>query len=324
MIYLDAFKRKKFVERACHDKKVKEMIDLIPTVISKDTQKAVINILECISRDIKVGRVIDNHEVKIYSRRMVEEITSNQNAMMYLEKIRKYDNYTFTHSVNVCLLSVLTGMDLNLPRQEIEELALGAILHDLGKILINESILKKTERLTKVEFEEVKHHPYNSYCIISKDSAIGEIPKLIAYQHHERYNSSGYPRKLYGNQISGYAVITALADVYDALTTDRIYRRGYLPYEATKIILSFSAEKFCPKITRAFIQNISIYPPGSLVKINTGDIGIVIKVNKKLILRPVVRLLLDSSNDSYKTVNDIDLSKELDYFIVGAVDMEIS
>jgi HD-GYP domain-containing protein (c-di-GMP phosphodiesterase class II) len=323
LIYLKPFERKKFVERACHDKRVKNMIDLIPTVISRGTQMAVINVLERVCNDVKVGKAIDNHEVKIYAKRIVEEIISNQNAMVNLEKIRSYDNYTFVHSVNVCLLSVLTGMELKLPREELEELALGAILHDLGKILISDYILNKTEKLTSSEFEEVKSHPYHSYRIISQDPTIGEIPKLIAYQHHERYNSSGYPRNLHGSQISDYAMITALADVYDALTTDRIYRKGYLPYEAMKIILSSSAEKFRPQITRVFLQNISIYPPGSLVKLNTGDIGIVIKINKKLILRPVVRLLLNPSKESYQTINDLDLSKELDYYIVGVVDMEI-
>ncbi|MBU0600327.1 HD-GYP domain-containing protein [bacterium] len=323
MIYLKPFQRKKSIERACHDTKVRKMVDCIPTIISKDTQRAVINILEQITENAKAGKVTDNHEIRLYAKRLVEEVISNQSAMVNLEKIRNYDKYTLIHSINVCLLSVLTGFELNFSHQELEELALGAILHDLGKILIKDSILNKSDELNSLEFEEMKKHPYHSYCFLSEDTTIGEIPKVIAYQHHERYNGSGYPRSLSGNQINDYAVVTALADVYDALTTDRIYRKGFLPYEAMKIILSSSPQMFCSKITKAFVQSISIYPSGSLVKLNTGDIGIIIRVNKKSLLRPVVRLLLAPGKESYKEINDLDLSKELDYYITSPIEMEI-
>jgi HD-GYP domain-containing protein (c-di-GMP phosphodiesterase class II) len=193
----------------------------------------------------------------------------------------------------------------------------------VGKILILSNILNKEDQLTSLEFEEIKKHPLYSYQIISEDRYIGDIPKIIAYQHQERYNGMGYPQGLKYEEINNYAVITSLADVYDALITDRTYRRGLLPYEAMKIIIGSSGIDFEPSITSAFVRSMSIYPPGSLVRLNTGEIAMVIRVSKESIIRPYIRVILNPDGQICKETIDIDLMKESKHYIIGVVDIDV-
>jgi HD-GYP domain-containing protein (c-di-GMP phosphodiesterase class II) len=209
---------------------------------------------------------------------------------------------------------------LKLEKENLEELGLGAILHDIGRIMIPSYILKKPGKLSKLEFEVIKKHPLHGYKILTKDKKIGEIPKLIALQHHERFNGKGYPKGLSDDEISDFAVITGLADVYDALTTDRPYRKKFSPYEAMRIIICSCPFNFNPRVGKLFVQKMSIYPAGSLVKLNTGEIGIVIRANKKAIIRPVIRLLLDASGRVIEEGAEVNLMDTPHKFIVGPVD----
>lgn len=304
-------------------KDIAEKIEEIPKTINKEVKKEAMNVICQVIEDVKYGRMVNSKETKKIVRNMVEEITKNRDAMLELERIKEYDNYTFVHSLNVCILSVSIGVELKIDKQNLEELALGALLHDTGKILISSSILNKEEQLTSIEFEEIKKHPLYSYQIISRDKHIGKIPKVIAYQHQERYNGLGYPEGLKFQEIDNYAVITSLADVYDALITDRVYRRAFLPYEAMKIIIGSSGIDFDPDITKAFVRSMSIYPPGSLVRLNTGEIAMVIKVNKESVIRPFIRVILDPFGVICKEVIEIDLMKEDKHYIIGVVDIEV-
>lgn len=304
-------------------KDIAEKIEEIPKVIEKEIKDEAINVICQTIEDVKYGKVINSRETKRIVKNMVENIIENKDAMLELERIKEYDDYTFVHSLNVCILSVLIGMELKLDKKNLEELALGALLHDVGKILILNSILNKEDQLSSIEFEEIKKHPLYSYQIISQDRHIGEIPKIIAYQHQERYKGSGYPQGLKYDEINNYATLTSLADVYDALITDRVYRRALLPYEAMKIIIGSSGIDFEPNIVGAFARSMSIYPPGSLVRLNTGEIAMVIKVSKESIIRPTIRVILDPSGATCKEVVDIDLMKEDRHYIIGAVDIDV-
>lgn len=304
-------------------KDIAEKIEEIPKVIKKEVKNEAINVICQTVEDVKYGKIINSRETKKVVKNMLEEIIENREAMLELERIKEYDDYTFVHSLNVCILSMLIGLELKLDKNHLEELALGALLHDVGKTLILNSILNKEDQLSSIEFEEIKKHPLYSYQIISQDRYIGEIPKIIAYQHQERYNGLGYPQGLKHNEINNYAAVTSLADVYDALITDRVYRRALLPYEAMKVIIGSSGIDFEPNIAGTFVRSMSIYPPGSLVRLNTGEIAIVIKVSKESIIRPIIRVILDPSGTTCKEVVDIDLVKEGKHYIIGAVDIDV-
>jgi HD-GYP domain-containing protein (c-di-GMP phosphodiesterase class II) len=321
ILYIENKGRKGFIDQSALDKRVAEFVEKIPSPISNETNQAIIEVLSQTLNDAKLGKIIDHEPTKAVVKRLVEEVISTPNTLLRLLRMKKYDDYTFTHSINVCVLSVVTGYQLNMSTDVLEELALGAILHDVGKIFIRKEILNKQGELSNMEFEEIKRHPIYSYRVFCADQNAGQIPRLVAYQHHERYNATGYPQKLSGTQISDYAVITALADVYDALTTDRTYRRKYLPYEAMKLILSLSPGHFCSHITRAFLSTMSIYPPGSIVRLNTGEVGIVVQANKDAVLRPVIKLLVDAEGKNYAGAHQIDLVKERHRYITEAVDV---
>ncbi|MBU0900255.1 HD-GYP domain-containing protein [bacterium] len=309
--------------RLVRNKKVVAMIEEIPKVISKETKKEAIDHVSKVMEDIKYGRTINGQETKKAMKGMIKELTENKEAMLELEKIKEYDKYTFTHSLNVCILSLLIGLELRLSQDQLEELGVGALLHDVGKTFINNNIINKEEHLDSREYEEIKKHPLYSYKIISQDQSIGEMPKIIAYQHHERYNGFGYPQGLKDTKINKYAVMVSLGDVYDALIADRVYKRGLLPYEAMKIIIGSSGTDFDPNITSSFVRCMSIYPSGSLVRLNTGEIAMVVKVSKQSIIRPFIRIVLDSQGEICKETIEIDLMKDDKHFIIGAVDVDI-
>lgn len=321
VLYLKNAGRKGFIDISTLHQKVKDFMEEISSPVSEETSKAVMEMLSQALNDAKLGKIIDHEQTKAVVKRLIEEAIYTQNTLLRLLKLKRYDDYTFTHSINVCMLSVVTGYQMGMGREELEEIALGAILHDVGKIFIQKSILNKQGELSSTEFEEVKRHPIYSYRIFCADERIGEIPRLIAYQHHERYDATGYPQKLSGLQISKYAMLTAIADVYDALTTDRTYRRKYLPYEAMKLLLSLSPMHFCPKITKSFLETMSIYPPGSIVRLNTGEVGIVIRANKDAVIKPVLRLLIDERGSVLQGSAEVDLKKERHRYIVEAVDV---
>lgn len=315
-----------FDDKILKNAQAKKLIQDIPTLLSNETKDEVIKVVYASLLSAKAGRVIEKTKVREVISKLVEEIiTKHENSLLNLMDIRSHDKYTFSHSINVSTLATLIGIKQKLKRKEIEELALGALLHDVGKIMIGREILDKPGKLTKEEFEEIKKHPIYSYNILSREEDISETPRIIAYSHHERYNGKGYPRKLIGDEIPPSAIVTSLADVYDALTTNRPYRKRLLPHDAMRIIISQTYSDFPVELVRAFLKALSIYPIGSLIKLNTGEIALVIKVNERAIVRPTIRILLDSQGDfiPYSKIQDIDLIKDTTRFIVEAVSEEV-
>lgn len=315
-----------FDDKILKNAQAKKLIQDIPTLLSNETKEDAIKIIHMSLEEARTGKLIDKTKIKAVVSKLVEETISRyETSLLNLMDIRTHDKYTFSHSINVCTLSTLIGIKQKLKRKELEELALGALLHDVGKILIPHQILDKPGRLTKEEFEEMKKHPIYSYNILSREEDISEIPRMIAYSHHERYDGKGYPRKLLGDEIPPLAIITSLADVYDALTTDRPYRKSLLPYDAMRIIISQTYSDFSVEVVSAFVRALSIYPLGSLVKLNTKEIGLIIKVHEHAIVRPTIRILIDSQGEliPFSKVADVDLTKDMVRFIVGPASEDV-
>lgn len=293
----------------------------IPELLAEETKAKAVNTVKQAFEGFRNTKKIDMGQFKQVTEGIIDEVIRNPNAVYHLNDIRMYDDYTFAHSVNVCVLAVLVGAGMQYTPYQLRELGLGAILHDVGKMAIEKQILNKTKLLTESERDVMRKHPELGFEILRKYNAQLSWPAIhVAYQHQEKYNGSGYPRGLKGLEIHEYARITAIADVYDALTSDRPYRSALSPDQAYEYLLAGSGTHFDPDILREFLRHIALYPVGSLVRISTGDIGLVTHVFSGLQTRPVVRLIVNADNRIYDSVVEIDLSTQLTVFVEDTLD----
>jgi len=233
-----------------------------------------------------------------------------------LNVLRSHDNYTYVHSVNVAILAALIGKQLGYGARELRQLVLGALLHDLGKIKIPGDILNKTTQLAETEFALIKLHPILGYEMLKEVIIPWEV-SVCLLQHHERGHGVGYPQGLRQEAIHLNAQITAVADVFDAVTADRPYRSGLPPYHAIELIINGQNTDFSPTVVNAFTAAIIIYPRNSTVTLNTGEIGVVVSAHPQFPTRPKVRVLFDNAGRPVKELQIIDLLKQLTRFIVA-------
>ncbi|MGI5891273.1 MAG: HD-GYP domain-containing protein [Bacillota bacterium] len=246
---------------------------------------------------------------------MIQDIAVSPYASSSMTDLKIFDDYTYYHSVNVTVISLLLGMAINLKREELRLLGLGAMLHDIGKIFLPKNILDKQEPLTDNEFLLIKSHANKGYkYLISK----WEIPVescVAVLSHHEKFDGSGYPNSSMGLSIPRFGRIVAVADVYDALTSDRPYREALLPSEAMEYIIGNCYTHFDPHVVNTFLQKISPYPIGTHVILSNGLEGIVIENHPQSGLRPKIKIISDSSIPIYcDLATDLNM---LDVTIVG-------
>lgn len=255
-------------------------------------------------------------ELQAMGKSIVVEVLRNRDALLHLNTIKSTDNYTFEHSVNVCIVSVLLAAGMNYTEERMHDLALGALMHDVGKVLIDAAILNKPASLTDDERTIMNSHAEKGFELMRRSGKRISAPAMhVAYQHHERFDGGGYPRGLKGAEIHEYARIVSIADVYDAIVSDRPYRPARLPHEAYEIVLALNALHFDPEILKVFLTKIAIYPIGTLVHLNNGAIGIVIAVQPGMATRPVVRLVLDAHSKLCPHHTDLDLREHLTLFV---------
>jgi putative nucleotidyltransferase with HDIG domain len=246
---------------------------------------------------------------------MIDSIFLNQSAMLPLTTLKRHDTYTFEHSVSTCALMITFARRLGMSRQVIRDVAFGALLHDIGKARIPDSILNKPRSLTASEFERMKMHAIYSVEILEKSRNISPISLQIAAQHHERHDGSGYPKKLDSENLSIYGKMAAIVDVYDAISSNRVYHRGLRPSEALKKLLEWSAHHFEPKLVHSFIRSVGIYPAGSLVLLESGRLAIVRDQNEDDLLHPVVTAIYHTHKMQYLTPVQIDLKTGKDRIV---------
>ncbi|MEN6411863.1 MAG: HD-GYP domain-containing protein [Veillonellales bacterium] len=287
-----------------------------PEIIQEETRvKAIATVKQSFSKLQTVCR-IDIGELQQVANRIVDEAIQNRHTMVHLTDIRTHDDYTFGHSVNVCVLAVVTGLHLGYHTDQLRTLALGAMLHDVGKLSVPLEILNKPGRLTEDEMSIMKQHSGYGFSILQQQT--DSIPLLaahIAFQHHEKFNGTGYPRCLQGDDIHEFARIVAIADVYDALTADRPYRKCLPPHQAYEWIMVLTGQHFDPYILSVFLSHIAAYPVGTFVRLTSGEIGIVTKVLPKLSTRPQLRILTDSSGQFLSQPAELNMLEHLTLFI---------
>jgi HD-GYP domain-containing protein (c-di-GMP phosphodiesterase class II) len=252
--------------------------------------------------DIRSGGSVKKMDVQLSVANIVSNIHfKDKTRSVVLEKAKRYDAYTFTHMVNVSVLSVLIGMQLGLDKKDLTDLGQGGLLHDTGKTKVPISIINKNGRLDQEELREIQKHPAYGQEILLESGIKDEGILAPVLQHHEKVDGSGYPYGLKDESIHFFAKIAAVADIYDALTTVRSYKKAMIPYKAVSIILSM-VKHFDPKVIQAFINLMGLYPVGTVLELSNGNIAVVVETNVSSPLRPVVM---------YKHNQEIvDLSKE--------------
>lgn len=261
--------------------------------------------------DIRLGKQIELEKIEPLVSQIVDSIFRQQDALLPLSLLKNHDEYTFQHSVSVCTLMTSFARALELPREIIHEIAIGALLHDVGKAKVPDEILNKPAKLTDAEFDKMKSHVVQSKLILMGTPGISEIALDVAAQHHERFDGTGYPNKLKGEQISLYGQMGAIVDVYDALTSNRCYHKGRPPTEALRKLLEWSKFHFKPELVQAFIRTIGIYPSGSLVRLESGRLAVVQEQHADKLMQPSVKVMFHTKGH-YLTPELVDLRHSQD------------
>jgi putative nucleotidyltransferase with HDIG domain len=244
-------------------------------------------------KHIEVNEHLDVDVAKEAVDQVVKSVINTPDALMWLTQLKKRDEYTSQHSMNVCVLSVALGRHIGLDENELKELGLCGMLHDMGKMLIPEKILNKPGKLAGKEIKIMKYHTTLGLKILKKSK--GRVPLSVinvAYSHHERVDGKGYPRGIGQDKLSRATRIVSITDMYDALTSDRVYRKGCSHHEAIDILTRMSGKHLDYALVVKFIECLSVYPPGSVVELTNNEVGIVLEVNQEEKLRPsIIRLL---------------------------------
>jgi putative nucleotidyltransferase with HDIG domain len=293
----------------------KIILGKIEKIPPEEIYQGVVNLVTDIIQKGLQNEPVEAKIVKAHLERLVDQMLVNSDELLSLVSSRTdlVDDYIYVHSVNVCLLSLAIGLELDYDRDKLVELAIGALLHDIGmaKVL---PIADKPTKLTPEEYEEIKKHPIYGVEILEKVYDINTMVVYVISQHHERSDGSGYPKGFKGEQINEYARIVAIADVYDAVIHPRKYRRKMMPYDALKEVIQGKAY-FDQNFLRALLNKISVYPVGSLVELSSGEIAMIFASNRNSPLRPAVKVLIDHQGHKLEEPRIMDLAEHVTVYI---------
>ncbi|MBW4083800.1 HD domain-containing phosphohydrolase [Paenibacillus sp. S150] len=256
--------------------------------------------------DKKFSKVMDS---------ILDDLATQEDPMIMLLDMHTADNYLYVHSLNVCLYTLVLGIAYGYSREELRIIGLGALLHDIGKTQIPVKIVQKPGMLTDEEFRHMQAHTEIGYRILKDEPNIPLLAAHCALQHHERIDGSGYPRGLKGPQIHEYAKWLGVADSYDAMTSNRIYKKAMLPHQAVEALYVGSGTLYEQKQLELFRDRVAIYPLGLTVKLSTGESGIVVKIDPAIPHRPVVRVLSGPEGEPVVPF-ELDLGNKLSVVIV--------
>lgn len=256
---------------------------------------------------------------KTLAANIVDKLLDREDVLMDIMEIKSYDNYTYSHSMNVCILSVLIGRQYGLSLNRLTDIALCGLLHDVGKVDIPIEIINKRGPLTNEEFEIVKAHPSLGVERLRKCYNISREVLEGIQCHHEKYDGTGYPYKYKGDRLPLFAKILSVADVYDALTSQRSYRGAWMPCDAIEYIMAQADIQFDRDIIDCFLHIVCAYPTGTIVRLSEGSLAVVVKNHPENVLRPLVRLMDDCSLGKKK--DDLDLLEDPRYLNVTVTAM---
>jgi putative nucleotidyltransferase with HDIG domain len=260
-------------------------------------------------QEARMGNAIKVSEAAPLVEEINQSITRNPEAFLNLARIKTKDDYTYMHSIAVCALMIALGKQLGLTGPDLKEAGLAGLLHDVGKILIPDKVLNKPGKLTDEEFDIIKQHPRKGWELLRDSPDISATVLDVCLHHHERVDGTGYPGRISGEPLSLFARMGAVCDVYDALTSDRCYNFGWEPAETIRKMAEWMNGHFDERVFQAFVKTIGIYPSGTLVRLKSGRLAIVIEQTEKSLLTPIVRVFFSTKSNEPIMPEMINLSR---------------
>lgn len=267
----------------------KELANALPA--AKKVHEEALDYARKFIDDVRHGKTIEVEDAVPIIGQVIDSISTNEPAALTLAFLKNYDEYTYTHSINVNLYALLLGKALGLDREELKRLGIAAMFHDVGKGRIPNKVLNKPGKLTDEEFEIMKGHSLQGLKVLSKVEGLDEGILRGVVEHHERYDGNGYPRKVKGGDIHPYARIIAISDVYDALTSVRVYKKAMTPAKTLSLMFKWKGTDFDPEYFNRFIRVMGIYPPGTMVQLEDKRFALVLETNEDSPLKPKVKVL---------------------------------
>ena len=285
---------------------------------AKKLFKQSIKIQQQVFLDVQQGRPIELSPIVDVTKQIITAIFKNPDALICVINIRNKNEYLLEHSVSVSVLMTIFARFLKIDKDITQQLAIGAFLHDVGKVKVPDEILNKAGKLTAQEFHIVKEHVNHSIEIIKATSNISPLSLEVAALHHERLDGSGYPLQLKQDNISNYGAMIAICDIFDALTAESCYKKNYSPIKAFSILRGLALDgKLMPRLVDLFIKCLGIYPVGTLVELNGNRLAIIESRNQNDPINPKVRCFYNIKYHHYTMAKNIDLAKEADFIIRG-------
>ncbi len=270
-------------------------------------------------QDARFGQQIESTAVDEVVDKISASVFRNKDALLTLSRIKTVDQYTFMHSISVCILMASFARAMGYDSDTSRQISSGALLHDLGKMRVPPEILNKPGALTTAEFAEMKRHVEYGAEHLSSFGWLTDVSMRVVMQHHERIDGTGYPFGLQGDALSEVGRMSAIADVYDALTSNRCYKQAWEPTHTLGKMLEWSKDHFGEEMAHQFVRCVGIYPVGTLVRLSTGMIAVVVEQDEAHLLRPRVRQVFNANSGRYTVLEDVDLAATGSVAIVESV-----
>jgi len=272
--------------------------------ICAKSKEAVVSMFQ----EVRMGKAVDHEAAGALVEEIANSVLRNPGALISLARLKTADDYTYMHSVAVCALMVALSHQLDLDEKSTREAGMAGLLHDLGKAVMPMEVLNKPGKLTEEEFRIIKSHPVEGHRLLVEGGGAGAMSLDVVLHHHEKVDGSGYPKGLKDAEISLYAKMGAVCDVYDAITSNRPYKAGWDPAESIRKMAEWSNGHFDERVFQAFVKSIGIYPIGSLVRLRSGRLGIVVDQTDKSLLSPKVRVFFSTKSNTHIPPEVVDLS----------------
>lgn len=263
--------------------------------------------IESMFADARLGKALDLPGCESLVADICESVIAKPDALISVARLKRHDEYTYMHSVAVCALMVGLGRQLGLNERLLMKVGLAGMLHDVGKATMPLEILNRPGKLTDDEFKVMRSHAVRGHELLTEGGGVGPVVLDVALHHHEKVDGTGYPHGLAGDQISSVAKMGAICDVYDAVTSDRPYKKGWSPAESLRQMVQWKGH-FDTKVFQAFVRTVGIYPTGSLVKLRSGRLAVVMEQNPANLLAPRVKAFFNLESNVRVYPREVDLA----------------
>jgi len=274
-------------------------------LICNQSKRAVMSMFE----EARMGKAVDSGAAKQLVQEITDSVARNPGALISLARLKTADDYTYMHSVAVCAMMIALSKQLGLDEEQTRMAGIAGLMHDLGKAAMPMEVLNKPGKLTDAEFAIIKTHPEEGHRMLMTGTDVDPIVLDVCLHHHEKTDGSGYPEGLKDEGISLFAKMGAVCDVYDAITSNRPYKAGWDPAESLRRMAEWSKGHFDPKVFQAFVKSLGIYPIGSLVKLSSGRLGVVVEQTGKSLTMPTVKVFFSTKSNMRIVPEIVDLSR---------------